>query len=73
MVLLKECSKSRRSELIERYPAPARIADAHEETGAKGLSVLESAMPADGHSPLPLPSNGDVGTSVSKGSFKTIG
>jgi hypothetical protein len=24
---------------IERYPAPARIADAHEETGAKGLSV----------------------------------
>jgi len=24
---------------IECYPAPARIMDAHEETGTKGLSV----------------------------------
>ena len=24
---------------IERYPAPARIADAYEETGIRGLSV----------------------------------
>jgi hypothetical protein len=24
---------------IDRYPAPARIADAHEKTGTKGLSV----------------------------------
>ena len=36
----EECSEIRGVPCtIERYPAPARIADAHEETGAKGLSV----------------------------------